>query len=133
MALATFTTGVLPREWPLSSLSCALVHRTSFPRFAFLAIYISNFDEGIIFEMTLRVTMQVPVCNFLPKSTAVCEQEIWLNRAIHHTSHKTPAELSVLVHEMVHHLQNVEQLKFACPLARGAPCRTPWPMIKSMP
>jgi hypothetical protein len=28
---------------------------------------------------------------------------------------KTPAELSILVHEMVHHLQNVGQLKFACP------------------
>ena len=27
---------------------------------------------------------------------------------------KTPAELSILVHEMVHHLQNVGQLKFAC-------------------
>ena len=27
---------------------------------------------------------------------------------------KTPAELSILVHEMVHHLQNVGKLKFAC-------------------
>ena len=27
---------------------------------------------------------------------------------------KTPAELSVLVHEMVHHLQNVAGLTFAC-------------------
>jgi hypothetical protein len=27
---------------------------------------------------------------------------------------KTPAELSILVHEMVHHLQNIGQLKFAC-------------------
>jgi hypothetical protein len=31
---------------------------------------------------------------------------------------KTPAELSILVHEMVHHLQNVGQLKFACPQER---------------
>lgn len=31
---------------------------------------------------------------------------------------ETPAELSVLVHEMVHHLQNVGQLKFACPQER---------------
>jgi hypothetical protein len=31
---------------------------------------------------------------------------------------KTPAELSVLVHEMVHHRQNVGQLKFACPQVR---------------
>ena len=30
----------------------------------------------------------------------------------------TPAELSVLVHEMVHHLQNVGKLKFACPQER---------------
>ncbi|MGE3159570.1 MAG: DUF6647 family protein [Xanthobacteraceae bacterium] len=31
---------------------------------------------------------------------------------------QTPAELSVLVHEMVHHLQNVAQTKFECPQAR---------------
>jgi hypothetical protein len=31
---------------------------------------------------------------------------------------KTPAELSVLVHEMVHHLQNVGKLKFECPQQR---------------
>jgi hypothetical protein len=31
---------------------------------------------------------------------------------------KTPAELSILVHEMVHHLQNVGQLRFACPEER---------------
>jgi hypothetical protein len=31
---------------------------------------------------------------------------------------KTPAELSILVHEMVHHLQNVGQLKFTCPQER---------------
>ena len=30
----------------------------------------------------------------------------------------SPAELSVLVHEMVHHLQNVARLKFECPQAR---------------
>lgn len=30
----------------------------------------------------------------------------------------TPAELSVLVHEMVHHLQNVGKLKFECPQQR---------------
>ena len=30
----------------------------------------------------------------------------------------TAAELSVLVHEMVHHLQNVGQLKYSCPQAR---------------
>jgi hypothetical protein len=32
----------------------------------------------------------------------------------------TPAQLSVLVHEMVHHLQNVGGRKFACPQAREA-------------
>lgn len=30
----------------------------------------------------------------------------------------TPAEVSVLVHEMVHHLQNVGELKYECPQAR---------------
>jgi hypothetical protein len=31
---------------------------------------------------------------------------------------KTPAELSIVVHEMVHHLQSTGQLKFACPQER---------------
>jgi hypothetical protein len=31
---------------------------------------------------------------------------------------KTPADLSILVHEMVHHLQNIGRLKFECPQAR---------------
>jgi Domain of unknown function (DUF6647) len=31
---------------------------------------------------------------------------------------KTPADQSVLVHEMVHHLQNLGKLKFECPVAR---------------
>lgn len=30
----------------------------------------------------------------------------------------TPAELSVLVHEMVHHLQSVSDVRFACPAER---------------
>lgn len=30
----------------------------------------------------------------------------------------TPAELSILVHEMVHHLQNLGKLKFECPQER---------------
>src|SRR5262249_37274038 len=33
----------------------------------------------------------------------------------------TAAELSVLVHEMVHHLQNMGGLKYECPQARGKP------------
>jgi hypothetical protein len=31
---------------------------------------------------------------------------------------RTPEQLSVLVHEMVHHLQNVGKLKFECPQER---------------
>ena len=31
---------------------------------------------------------------------------------------RTPAEVSVLVHEMVHHLQNVAGVKYECPQAR---------------
>lgn len=33
----------------------------------------------------------------------------------------TPAEVSVLVHELVHHLQNVGGLTYACPQAREKP------------
>jgi hypothetical protein len=32
----------------------------------------------------------------------------------------TPAELSVLVHELVHHMQNYAKLKYPCPEAREA-------------
>ena len=31
---------------------------------------------------------------------------------------RTPADLSVLVHELVHHLQNVADLRFECPQSR---------------
>jgi hypothetical protein len=34
---------------------------------------------------------------------------------------KNPTELSVLVHEMVHHLQNLAKLKYECPGAREKP------------
>ena len=30
----------------------------------------------------------------------------------------TPTELSILVHELVHHLKNVSRQRFACPAAR---------------
>jgi hypothetical protein len=33
----------------------------------------------------------------------------------------TPAELSVLIHEMVHHLQNVAGMRYECPEAREKP------------
>jgi hypothetical protein len=36
-------------------------------------------------------------------------------------SGRSPADLSVVVHEMVHHVQNVAGLKYACPEAREAP------------
>ena len=31
---------------------------------------------------------------------------------------RPPAEVSVLVHELVHHLQNVSRMKFTCPQER---------------
>jgi len=31
---------------------------------------------------------------------------------------KSPANQSIMVHEMVHHLQNIAGLKFECPMAR---------------
>ena len=34
---------------------------------------------------------------------------------------KTPTEQSILVHEMVHHLQNLAGLKYECPAAREKP------------
>jgi hypothetical protein len=43
---------------------------------------------------------------------------IYLNE---HWTGATPAEVSVLVHEMVHHIQNVARLKYDCPAAREKP------------
>ena len=34
---------------------------------------------------------------------------------------KSPADLSILVHEMVHHLQNLSEIEYACPEAREEP------------
>jgi hypothetical protein len=34
---------------------------------------------------------------------------------------RTPADISVLVHEMVHHIQNVANVRFECPRARERP------------
>ncbi len=34
---------------------------------------------------------------------------------------KSPADLSILVHEMVHHLQNLSEIEYACPGAREEP------------
>ena len=36
-------------------------------------------------------------------------------------SDKSPADLSILVHEMVHHLQNISKIKYSCPGAREEP------------
>lgn len=47
------------------------------------------------------------------KATAIMLPDNWMGR--------TPAELSILVHEMVHHLQNKGGLKYPCPAAREAP------------
>lgn len=33
----------------------------------------------------------------------------------------SPADLSILVHEMVHHLQNLSEIEYACPGAREEP------------
>ncbi|HEX2216880.1 MAG TPA: DUF6647 family protein [Xanthobacteraceae bacterium] len=38
----------------------------------------------------------------------------------HHWTGKTPAEISILVHEFVHHLQNRGRLQYQCPAAREA-------------
>ncbi len=34
---------------------------------------------------------------------------------------KSPADLSVLVHQMVHHLQNLSEIEYDCPGAREEP------------
>jgi hypothetical protein len=55
------------------------------------------------------------------RTRAQGEASDWINLMIYLPegwTGNTPAELSILVHEMVHHLQNVENLKFECPQER---------------
>jgi hypothetical protein len=54
-----------------------------------------------------------PVALYDLKRKTILLAESWTGR--------TPAELSVLVHEMVHHLQEAGGLKYACPAEREAP------------
>jgi hypothetical protein len=51
-----------------------------------------------------------PVAVYVHKSKTIYLREDWTG--------STPGELSVLVHEMVHHLQNVGGLRFECPQER---------------
>jgi hypothetical protein len=66
-------------------------------------------------EMTLRElkreTSQIEVQAFYDDS----EQTIFVGREWKPAS---PKQLSILVHEMVHHLQNLDKRRFACPAER---------------
>jgi hypothetical protein len=69
-------------------------------------------------ELRLHGMLGDPSAGEIPDVVAAYDDD-------HHTiflpvgwSGTTPAELSLLVHEMVHHLQNVNGQKFECPAAR---------------
>ena len=62
-------------------------------------------DEGIDQPAQRRV-----VALYDNKSRTIFLPDDWIG--------KSPADQSVLVHEMVHHLQNLANLKFECPMAR---------------
>jgi len=76
---------------------------------------ITNFRHTGLLSDDARVTALVPtgqrevVAAYDPLSRTILLPERW--------SGATPTELSMLVHEMVHHLQNVASAKFECPQA----------------
>jgi hypothetical protein len=68
-----------------------------------------------------RSALQAARPDRLPEVEALYDdatRTIYLNKR---WTGRTPAELSVLVHEMVHHLQSVAGLKYECPAAREKP------------
>jgi len=62
-------------------------------------------DEGID-----RLALRTVVALYDNNSRTIFLPDDWIG--------KSPADQSVLVHEMVHHLQNLAKLKFECPMAR---------------
>ena len=63
--------------------------------------------------MTGRVLLNTTLSPF---TTTLLKQYIWPTTG----PAAAPAELSILVHEMVHHFQNMLGLKYECPQAREA-------------
>jgi hypothetical protein len=68
--------------------------------------FLGTGDPSVVPTDTGRATVAI----YDRTETTIHLQQDWTGR--------TPAELSVLVHEMVHHQQNVAQTKFECPQAR---------------
>ncbi|MGV7218170.1 DUF6647 family protein [Bradyrhizobium sp. UFLA05-112] len=62
-------------------------------------------DEGID-----RLAQRTVVALYDNNSKTIFLPDDWIG--------KSPADQSVLVHEMVHHLQNMAEFKFECPMAR---------------
>jgi hypothetical protein len=78
-----------------------------------------NEDRGILPDRTRETGVYAPVEAAHQREVvalyAGTTKTIFLSNSWTGT---TPAEQSVLVHEMVHHLQNLGKLKFECPMAR---------------
>ena len=86
------------------------------PRVEFVSVKEMNlhFYEGIAREKHAAIVLNQPeldvVSLYSNEAKTVYLLEGWEG--------KTPGELSMLVHEMVHHLQNVGNLKYECQEAR---------------
>ena len=70
----------------------------------------SHFYEGVAREQHAAIVLNQPeldvVSLYSNETKTIYLLDGWKGR--------TPGELSMVVHEMVHHLQNVGQVKFAC-------------------
>lgn len=98
------------------------------PLLATIALWLeANFDLPLPAEVPTLVTVpaaELVAMRYGPGATAPVEVVATYDAArgtIYLTegwTGRTPAELSVLVHEMVHHLQSAAEMRFACPAER---------------
>jgi hypothetical protein len=70
-------------------------------------------EDSIRDPATQAVGLRDVVAVYRDDSRTIYLNECWTGA--------TPAEVSVLVHEMVHHIQNMARLKYDCPAAREKP------------
>ena len=70
-------------------------------------------EDSIRYPATQTVGLREVLAVYRDDTRTIYLNEYWTGAS--------PAEMSVLVHEMVHHLQNVAGLKYDCPAAREKP------------
>jgi hypothetical protein len=110
--------GAQPAPRLLNAIVTWLAHEFGLPHhYAYPSIRFESDAKISALRYSGVVSDDARVMEAIQKRRAVVAVYDSLSQTIYlpaHWSGSTPAELSVLVHEMVHHLQSVAQMKFAC-------------------